>query len=176
MTRTQRELFLIAALVALLAFAAAWAVAAERRSAQRLVEARAQADGISRLAAEIADLKDRPVKVQGSAMPVERLAAGVESAAAAAGIDARRVVRIDPQPPRPIADRPYEIHHTAVQLQGVAFLQALAFLDAVETAADQPVIVTAVRLAAPRRDAADGWRLTATLSQTVYNPAARAAP
>lgn len=169
MTPPKREVLLLTALLAVLAIASVWSTWASSRASASAVAAEDRLASVAGLTARIEALRERPERTRGVAMPVERLAATIESAATSAGIEPRKLVRVDPQPPRAVADQPYEVHRTDVQLEGVELTDALSFLDVIAAAEDGQLAVGSLRFTAPRRGSG-GWRLSVTLRQTIYKP------
>ena len=137
---------------------------------------------IEAFAVQIADYQRAPRAVSDRELESTLLARLIEHAADQAGVPRRALDRIWPQPPRRVADTPYQRAATQLLLRDVTLPQAARFLAGLATAST-PLSIDSLRLSAPRSASGPGtdgtgdaepetWTLEATVSQMYYQPAA----
>ena len=123
------------------------------------------------LAGRIAELRTRPAVAGTQEMGAADLARRIEQAASAAQFPQENIERIDPEPPRQVAETNYRQIPTRVRLRHVNLQQALTFLHTLGSDATNPLRVEQVRLSAPPgEETGDRWTIESTLCYTVYSP------
>lgn len=126
------------------------------------------------LALQIERLRTVPDRAASESRSEQALAEAIERAAQQAGIGKQQIARIEPQPPRRVADTDYVEHATTAQIDSVTLAQLANWLVQLKQGDLRQLRVSAVRIAAPYQTTAEAgaesWNVEVTLTYLVYSP------
>ena len=143
-----------------------------RLSAARGRTLRAMADlrECGRLADEIKKLSEQPERASLNEIREQELTGRIEALAKQIGIEAKQILRIDPEPPRRVGETAYMEKPTRLELERVTLPTLVRFLHELGVEVES-LRVKDLRLQAPHgEEVGDRWRSEVTLSYLLYSP------
>ncbi len=148
-----------------------WSWSTMRGEQDRASRATGHARQAQQLSRQIVTLRDRPKPIMTATIDSPDLVRQVSAAAAKAGVDAKELDRIEPDPPQRVTGTVYQRIPIHVILRRADLPKLMHLLHTLQTDGNR-LQTEQIRLIAPRDEADPAiWKAELTLSYMIYSPA-----